>query len=175
MSESRSNPASPAISHVPISRTDTLTLDDYKTIYSLKLEGKTHKQILEKIDNKVPLARISEVVNGKAVTSQAKPLYEDFQLARKFPEVYDMVREGVEALKNGDYVEYTDENIHEFFDDIKRRGRERWASKSAPAPAEPGTEHPGSPTPADPRPHAQSAPPALSRPPHQPSEPGRPS
>lgn len=128
MSESRSNPASPAISHVPISRTDTLTLDDYKIIYSLKLEGKTHKQILEKIGNKVSLARISEVVNGKAVTPQAKPLYEDFQLARKFPEVYAMVQEGVEALKNGDYVEYTDETLHELFDDIKRRGRERRAS-----------------------------------------------
>ena len=78
MSESRFNPASPAIPHVPISRTDTLTLDDYKTIYSLKLEGKTHKQILEKIDNKVSVARISKVVNGESVISQARPLYEDF-------------------------------------------------------------------------------------------------
>ena len=129
MSESRFNPASPAISHVPISRTDALTLDDYKTIYTLKLEGKTHKQILENIDSKVSLARISEVVNGESVTSQARPLYEDFIIARNFPEVYAKVREGVDALKNGDYVEYTDENLHEFFDDIKRRGRERWASK----------------------------------------------
>ena len=129
MPESRFNPASPAISDVPISRTDTLTLDDYKIIYSLKLEGKTHKHILEKIDNKVSLSRISEVVNGKAVTSQAIPLYEDFKLARKFPEVHAMVLKGVEDLKNGDYVEYTDENLHEFFEDIKRRGRERWASK----------------------------------------------
>ena len=129
MSESRFNPTSPEISHVPISRTDTLTLDDYKTIYTLKLEGKTHKQILENIDSKVSLARISEVVNGESVTSQARPLYEDFIIARNFPEVYSKVREGVDALKNGDYVEYTDENLHEFFDDIKRRGRERWASK----------------------------------------------
>ena len=106
-----------------------MTLDDYKTIYTLKLKGKTHKHILEKIGNKVSLARISEVVNGKAVTAQAIPLYEDFKLARQFPEVYDMVREGVDALKNGDYVEYTDENLHEFFEDIKRRGRERRASK----------------------------------------------
>ena len=129
MSESEGNSAtSPPIADTPSSETGKLTLDDYKTIYSLKLEGKTHKQILEKIDNKVSLARISEVVNGKSVTLQAKPLYEDFQLARKFPEVYDMVREGVEALQNGDYVEYTDETLHELFDDIKRRGRERWAS-----------------------------------------------
>lgn len=160
MSESRFNPASPALSHAPISRTDTLTLDDYKIIYSLKLEGKTHKQILEKIDNKVSLARISEVVNGKAVTSQAIPLYEDFKLARKFPEVYAMVREGVEELKNGDYVEYTDENLHELFEDVKGRGRERWASKPAPEQAEPGTEHPDSQPPTDSKPRAQSAPPA---------------
>lgn len=129
MSEPRFNPASPASSHVPTSRTDTLTLDDYKIIYSLKLEGKTYKQILKKMGNKVSLARIGEVINGESVTSQARPLYEDFILAQKFPEVYVRVREGVDALKNGDYVEYTDENLHEFFEDIKRRGRERWASK----------------------------------------------
>lgn len=128
MSESRFNPASPAISHVPISRTDTLTLDDYKTIYSLKLEGKTHKQILAKIDNKVSVARINEVLNGESVTLQAKPLYEDFKLAIKFPEVYAMVREGVKDLESGNYLEYTDETLHELFDDIRRRGRERWAS-----------------------------------------------
>ncbi len=129
MSESRFNPASPAISPVPIGQTDTLTVDDYKIIYSLKLEGKSHKQILEKIGSKVSLARISEVINGESVASQARPLYEDFTLAQEFPEVYLKVREGVDALKNGDYVEYTDENLHEFFEDIKRRGRERWASK----------------------------------------------
>ena len=129
MSESRFNPVSPAIPHVPISRTDTLTLDDYKIIYSLKLKGKTHKQILENIGNKVSLARISEVINGESVTSQARSLYEDFILAQKSPEVYAKVREGVDALKNGDYVEYTDENLHELFEDVKRLGRERWASK----------------------------------------------
>lgn len=127
--ESEFNPtASPETSNIPSCKTDKLTLDDYKTIYSLKLEGKTHEQILEKIGNKVSLVQISEAVNGKSVTLQAKPLYEDFQLARKFPEVYAMVREGVEALENGDYVEYTDETLHELFDDIKRRGRERWTS-----------------------------------------------
>ena len=129
MSESRFNPASPAISHVSVSRTDTLTWDDYKAIYSLKLEGRTHEEILEKIGNKVYLARISEVINGESLNSQARPLYEDFIIAQNFPEVYAKVREGVDALKNGDYVEYTDENLHEFFEDIKRRGRERRASK----------------------------------------------
>ena len=131
-SESDFTTATDTVSPIPAYNPDSgrskLTLDDYKTIYSLKLEGKTHKQILENIGNKVSLARISEVVNGKAVTSQAIPLYEDFKLARKFPKVYAMVQEGVEALKNGDYVEYTDESLHEFFEDIKRRGRERWSS-----------------------------------------------
>ena len=121
-------PASPPISDVPSSGTGKLSLDDYKIIYSLKLEGKTHKQILEKIGNKVSLSRISEVVNGKAVTSQAIPLYEDFKLARKFPEVHAMVLEGIKDLENGDYVEYTDDTLHELFEDVKRRGRERWAS-----------------------------------------------
>ena len=128
--ESESNPAaSSPDSHTSSSGTGKLTLDDYKIIYSLKLEGITHKQILEKIGNKVSLARISEVVNGKSVTLKAKPLYEDFKLAGKFPEVYDMVRQGVKDLENGNYVEYTDDTLHELFEDIKRRGRERWASE----------------------------------------------
>ena len=127
--ESESSPrVNLPISGAPNSGTSKLTLEDYKIIYSLKLEGKTHRHILDKLGNKVSLSRISEVINGKAVTSEAMPLYKDFELARKFPEVYAMVREGVQELKNGNYVEYTDENLHEFFEDIMRRGRERWAA-----------------------------------------------
>ena len=121
-------PVSRPQGNLPYSGTGKLTLDDYKTIYTLKLKGKTHKYILEKIGNKVSLSRISEVVNGKAVTSQAIPLYKDFKLARKFPEVHAMVLEGIKDIENGDYVEYTDDTLHELFEDVKHRGRERWAS-----------------------------------------------
>ena len=35
------------------------------------------------------------------------------------------VMKGLEALRNGDYVEYTDETLPELTEDIARRGRER--------------------------------------------------
>ena len=65
-----------------------------------------------------------------AVIAKALALLDehDDKLYAELSEVRKMVQEGVEALKNGDYVEYTDENLHEFFEDIKRRGRERRAS-----------------------------------------------
>ncbi len=68
--------------------------------------------------------------SSDAVIAKALALLDehDDMLYAELSEVRKMVQEGVEALKNGDYVEYTDENLHEFFEDIKRRGRERWAS-----------------------------------------------
>ncbi len=68
--------------------------------------------------------------SSDAVIAKALALLDehDDKLYAELSEVRKMVQEGVDALKNGDYVEYTDENLHEFFEDIKRRGRERWAS-----------------------------------------------
>ena len=40
------------------------------------------------------------------------------------------VLKGVEDLRNGNYVEYTDETLHELVTEIGRRGRER-ASQAA--------------------------------------------
>lgn len=41
------------------------------------------------------------------------------------PEVRAKVAQGVADLKNGRYQTFTKETLHELFDDIKRRGRER--------------------------------------------------
>lgn len=49
------------------------------------------------------------------------------ELARELEDVRAKVQEGVEALENGDYTEYTDETLHELFDDVSKRGRE-WLS-----------------------------------------------
>ncbi len=42
--------------------------------------GRTHRQILQQIGNKVSLSRISEAVNAKAVSSTAIHLYDDFRM-----------------------------------------------------------------------------------------------
>lgn len=39
--------------------------------------------------------------------------------------VRGMVRQAAEAVERGEYRTYTDENLHELFDDVKRRGRIR--------------------------------------------------
>ena len=39
--------------------------------------------------------------------------------------VRGMIRESANAMERGDYKEYTKENLHELFDDVKRRGRLR--------------------------------------------------
>ena len=73
--------------------------------------------------------------SADAVIAKALALLDehDDELSAELSEVRKMVQEGVDALKNGDYVEYTDENLHEFFEDIRRRGRERWASRKSGA------------------------------------------
>ena len=40
-------------------------------------------------------------------------------------EVRRLVAEGTAALERGDYVDYDDETLKEFFEQIKREGRER--------------------------------------------------
>ena len=42
------------------------------------------------------------------------------------------VREGLDDLDAGRYEDYTDESLHELFDGIKRRGRERLAAEEPP-------------------------------------------
>ena len=86
------------------------------------------EQDVERIQRKVDSGMYP---SSDAVIAKALALLDehDDKLKEELSQVYDRVREGVEALENGDYLEYTDETLHELFDDIKRRGRERWASK----------------------------------------------
>lgn len=39
------------------------------------------------------------------------------------------INEGLEDLAQGRYITYTDETLGEFFEDVKKRGRERLAAK----------------------------------------------
>ena len=44
------------------------------------------------------------------------------------------VQVGIDQLDRGEYTEYTGENLHELFDAIKQRGRERLASRNPARP-----------------------------------------
>ena len=83
-------------------------------------------------------ARIKQKVDSglypsaDAVVARALGLLEERDLADSDPaiakELADFrakVMEGVEALNNGDYTEYTQETLGQLFEDIKREGRER--------------------------------------------------
>ena len=45
------------------------------------------------------------------------------------PEVQAKIEEGLDDLRNGRYTTYTSETLWELFEDIKRRGRERWEAR----------------------------------------------
>lgn len=49
----------------------------------------------------------------------------DEELARELEDVRRGIEVGTEQLRNGQYTEYTDETLHELFDKVKQRGRER--------------------------------------------------
>lgn len=55
----------------------------------------------------------------------------DEGLDRELADVHAKVQEGIEALQNGDYTEYTSETLHQLFNDVKQRGRERRSHNSA--------------------------------------------
>ena len=46
------------------------------------------------------------------------------------PEIRAKVQAGIDDLRNGRYTVYTKETLHELFEDIKRRGRERRKSRN---------------------------------------------
>ncbi len=89
-------------------------------------------QDMERIQQKVDSGMYP---SPDAVIAKALALLDehDDKLYGELSEVRKMVQEGIDALKNGDYVEYTDENLHELFEDVKRRGRERWSSHESPS------------------------------------------
>ena len=52
-------------------------------------------------------------------------------MAEEMDDVKDRVREGMEALRKGDYSEFTDETLHKLFDDVRSRGIEGRGSRNA--------------------------------------------
>ncbi|MGH2544805.1 MAG: ribbon-helix-helix domain-containing protein, partial [Ardenticatenaceae bacterium] len=49
----------------------------------------------------------------------------------EFAELQSKVQKGIEELENGQFADYTDETLHELFEGVKRRGRQRRASRQS--------------------------------------------
>lgn len=45
------------------------------------------------------------------------------------PEIQAKIEEGLEDFREGRYTTYTSETLEEFFEDVKRRGRQRWEAR----------------------------------------------
>lgn len=81
-------------------------------------------ELVERIQRMVDSDRYTSV--GAVVEKAICLLEEDeAEYKKELAKVRAMLKEAEEDVKPGDYVEYTDENLHEFFEDVKRRGLER--------------------------------------------------
>lgn len=71
------------------------------------------------------------------VIAQALELLDEHkeELKRELADMRAKVQEGIDQLARGEYTEYTEETLHELFEDVKRRGRGR---RGAPDNARPG-------------------------------------
>ena len=75
------------------------------------------EELVERIEHKV---KSGYYPSADAVVDKALEL-----LDKHDQDLRAFVQEGIDALENGDYVEYTDENLHELVEDVHRRGLER--------------------------------------------------
>ncbi len=55
--------------------------------------------------------------------ARALDLLDEFD--EELAELRAKIQQGIEQLENGQYAEYTDETLHQLFEGVKRRGRER--------------------------------------------------
>ena len=81
------------------------------------------ERYLEHIERKV---KSGNYPSPDAVMAKALELLDehDESLAEEMDDVQGRVREGMEALRKGDYSEFTDETLHKLFDDVRSRGIE---------------------------------------------------
>ena len=73
---------------------------------------------------------IQQVVDSGRFRDRGEALDEAVQLLRRRLELLQHVDEGTRQLASGDYAEYDEKGLREFFDEVQREGRERYeASK----------------------------------------------
>ena len=82
------------------------------------------KELMERLQRMVDCGNYESVDHA---LKAAVHLLEEYEKENEFELtiVRGMVRQAAEAVERGDYRTYTDENLHELFDDVKRRGRIR--------------------------------------------------
>jgi Arc/MetJ-type ribon-helix-helix transcriptional regulator len=75
---------------------------------------------------------IREVVKSGRFRDRGQALDEAVQLLKKRLELLQHIDEGTRQLAAGDYAEYDEKGLREFFDDVQRQGRMRYeASKKS--------------------------------------------
>ena len=73
---------------------------------------------------------IQQAVNSGRFRDRGQALDEAVELLKKRLELLQHIDEGTRQLAGGDYDEYDEKGLREFFDDVQRQGRERYeASK----------------------------------------------
>ena len=88
------------------------------------------ERYLEHIERKV---KSGSYASPDAVIAKALALLDehDESLADECDGVRARILEGAKALDDGDFSEYTDETLHELFDDVRRRGITQRGSHNA--------------------------------------------
>jgi putative addiction module CopG family antidote len=78
-------------------------------------------------------ALIKEHLSTGRYTSEHEVIGEALALLKQHEKTLEKLRadikEGLEDLAQGRYTTYTDETLGDFFEDVKKRGRERLAAK----------------------------------------------
>ena len=79
------------------------------------------------------LVRSGRYVVPEEVVREALHLLQNDEYVRKMrlEELNAKIQVGMDQFERGEYKTYTREELHEFFEDIKRRGREELASERA--------------------------------------------
>jgi Arc/MetJ-type ribon-helix-helix transcriptional regulator len=76
---------------------------------------------------------IQQVVETGRFRDRGEALDEAVELLKKRIELVQHVDEGTRELAAGDYVDYDDAGLRDFFDQVQRQGRARYeASKKGP-------------------------------------------
>ncbi len=74
--------------------------------------------------------REGRVASREEAVCNALKLWEDEEIERR--ELIAMIAEADAEIERGDYIEInSQEELHELFEDVKRRGRERWLAAQA--------------------------------------------
>ena len=82
------------------------------------------KELAERLQRMVDCGSYESVDHA---LKAAVHLLEEYEKENEFELtiVRGMVQQAAEAVERGEYRTYANENLHEFFDDVKRRGRIR--------------------------------------------------